>query len=122
MRPKIKIKINDIFWTVYGVEADSEELDFEDEVVFGLTKFSTSEIFVQNEEMNTEVVYRTIRHELTHAFLYSYGYDGSSMDEEAIANFVECFAESIVNDARKIFDHFQKISLQGKPSENVALA
>lgn len=104
-----ELKINDVKWTIYKCKKDDEALKIdENSIIFGITKFSTASIFVRTEEMNEDIIYRTLKHELAHAYIYSFGFVGDDMHEENICNFIESHAENIVNDAKKIFKEFLK--------------
>ena len=70
-RKKYNVTINGIRWTVNGCPEGAEELESDGDIVFGITKFSTAEIYVQNENMNEDIIYGTLKHELCHAYLYS---------------------------------------------------
>ena len=122
MRKKCSVKMNDIIWTVVGVERDADELDFDGEVVFGLTVYASLTIFVRAEDVSRDVLRRTITHELVHAAIYSYGYDGSSMNEEAIANFFECFGEEIMNDSDFVYGKIRASKPAPMPATNVLWA
>lgn len=98
------LTINGIRWSVRGCGVDADELEVEGDEVFGITKFATAEIFVRSEKMNKDIIYRTIKHELGHAYLYSYGMTAETMDEEDICNFLESHAEHLIRDAKYVFN------------------
>lgn len=100
----MRIKINELNWTFETVEENDERLLIDNDEVFGITHFKTLEIFVVKNVLNDEVFKRTIRHELTHAYLYSYGFIGSCMDEEYICNFMEIYGEKIVEQTNDIYE------------------
>ncbi len=97
------LTINGVRWAVHSCGADADELEVEGDEVFGITKFATAEIFVRNEKMSEDIIYRTIKHELGHAYLYSYGMIAETMDEEDICNFLESHAEHLIRDAKYVF-------------------
>ena len=102
-RRKCRININGIWWTIRGCGEDDEALEIDGDTVFGITKFATAEIFVRQQNIKSEVIYRTIKHELCHAYLYSYGLIAETMGEEEFCNFLECHSEKLIKDAAYIF-------------------
>lgn len=114
----VNIRINSINWTVIFCEEgdpafESEPSDTAEseagESVLGITKFAQAQIYVR-QDVQKDIMYRTLKHELCHAFLFSYGWDGNDMNEEDIANFVESHAEKIVEDAKYLYNwYFQEL-------------
>lgn len=105
----IKVKINGITWKVFGTSADDEAFNAEEgEEVMGITWFTKGEIYLVTENISSELLYRTIKHELTHAFLFSYGINKETLTEEEVCNFVEVYAEDIIKKANSIFKRLTK--------------
>lgn len=108
----IKVKINGITWKVFGTSADDEAFNAEEgEEVMGITWFTKGEIYLVTENISSELLYRTIKHELTHAFLFSYGINKETLTEEEVCNFVEVYAEDIIKKANSIFKRLTKNSI-----------
>lgn len=105
----MKIKIKDYIWNVSIVSPDDMRLQIDNDVVFGITNFGTLDIYLVKEGIHNDVFKRTIRHELTHAYLNSYGFIGDDMNEEYICNFVEAYAEEICEQTNAIFDELTRI-------------
>ncbi len=95
------IMINDLNWTVRFLPYGDEALVSGDDECYGLTEFSKLTINVC-DQLPPQLIERTLRHELTHAYLFSNGIDGDGMDEEAVCNFVEAFGLDIMFKARMI--------------------
>ena len=108
MKDKFYLTINGVRWTVRGCSGDAPELESDGDNVLGITRFATAEIFVQSTDITEDIVYRTLKHELGHAYLYSYGFIGDEMGEEDFCNFIESYGERLINDARKVFKSFLK--------------
>ena len=119
-RKKFYVTINGIRWSVNGCAEGADELESDGDIVFGITRFSTAEIYVQNENMSEDIIYRTLKHELCHAYLYSYGFIADSMGEEDICNFLEAYGERLINDARRIYNNYLKPS-RAKANADTAL-
>ena len=97
------VNINGIRWIVRGCEKNAKVLQEDGDDVLGITCFAQSEIWIRVEDVSPDMIKRTIRHELTHAWLFSVGIDTDDMDEEDICNFVESFGEQIVNTTKDVF-------------------
>ena len=111
----INIRINSINWTVIFCQDGDPALNGEqlasaesevNESVLGITRFTQARIYIR-EDVHSDIIYRTLKHELCHAYLFSYGLDGDNMSEEDIANFIESHAEKIVEDAKYLYDWFK---------------
>lgn len=60
---------------------------------------NTNEIRLVETANNLKVI---IVHELTHAYLYYYGFSGAELTEELMCNFVEIYAERIIKESERI--------------------
>ena len=117
----IKIRINGITWKIIGTSAGDEAFDAnEGEEVMGITWFTKGEIYLVVDNISSELLYRTIKHELTHAFLFSYGINKEELTEEEVCNFVEVYAEDIIKKANSIFNRLTKNSIIVQPRKNRA--
>ena len=90
------IEINGVSWTVR--EANSDELRGKvssDGLVLGVTLYDTDEIFI-GDWLSDIQKRRTMRHELTHAFLFSYGYLGIvKFNVEMLCEFIGVYGGEI---------------------------
>ena len=109
----IVFKVNDLEWEVIF----KDQIEFkkrtgsleEDSVYFGLTVKELDELWLSNEIKKDTLLYRTIKHELTHVYMESYGFSQfNTFTEENVADFIECYAESIVETAKFIFAQILK--------------
>ncbi len=100
--------------TICGLKWDisfpqQEELSNDNWELCGLTQKVQLKIFIC-KDLNSDLVYRTIIHELVHAYIWSYGFgDNKDFSEENVANFVEVHARSLLNDADKVFNEYNKL-------------
>ena len=54
-------------------------------------------------------MYRVLKHELTHVFIESYGFaQFNSFSEENVADFIECYGESLVELAKDLFTQMMR--------------
>ena len=88
----VAYKINNLEWKVtYVLTFDDDE----EEETFGQTIFKDLEIQIL-QGLNYDVKKRTLIHEVTHAFIFSYGLDQTSIDEEFLCRFMESHAQKIL--------------------------
>jgi len=116
----IKFKINNRVW---GMDFfDPNGYSEEDGVPLGITKYADQLILLSNS-LQEDCLYNTIKHELTHAFRWSFGFvvdtQNTSMTvaevEEIVANFIECFGQQVLNLSEVLF----KKLLEEKNGERV---
>ena len=82
------------------------EITENEENVCGITHFSEGEIYI-NKDISDYLIKRTIRHELTHAFLFSYGMGQyEEFSEENVCDFVETYGEDIVEMTNYIYKEY----------------
>ena len=85
----MNITINNFTWNVSFVKS------FE-KAKFGFTRYLTQEIQVL-DSLSKEEKLRTLTHELTHAFMSSYGFGQiDEWDIELVCDFISTYADSIV--------------------------
>lgn len=93
----VKIAINNLTWKVYFVKNGDSHLEQNEneQNVCGITHFSDLKIYI-NKDINYDLIERTIRHELTHAYLFSYGMGQyETFTEENVCDIVETYGKSI---------------------------
>ena len=109
----IVFRVNDLDWEVLF----KDQIEFkkrtgstdDDSVYFGLTVKELDELWLSKEIKRDTLLYRTIKHELTHVYIESYGFGQfNNFNEENVADFIECYAESIVENAKYIFAQILK--------------
>ena len=105
------IKINDFKWQVQFADRDNERLVLNGDKCLGVTYFDELQIFLSND-MADELCKQTIIHELTHAFIFSYGIHLHTDDEEAVCDFIGAYL-------LKIYDLTNKIIKKNKSRKEV---
>jgi hypothetical protein len=80
-------KINGIPWTIQMKSGKNPIFTDDDNEYLGFCEYSTQTIILRND-MPTELIEQTLIHELTHAFVFSFGLSGYKFDEEKLCNFV----------------------------------
>lgn len=79
--------INDINWTVHTEDTGNTNI--------GLTDYRSLDIAVE-ASLPYEVMYRTLKHELTHAIIYSYGLDQiGKFNQEVVCDFMANYSDML---------------------------
>lgn len=100
----MKFKINNDHWEIKEIDKDKmrelwKKITDEDTCVFGLT-IKTSQIIFLNSDICKEQRIKTLKHELTHCYIWEYGLYYTNADEETICEIVaksNDFINEIVN-------------------------
>lgn len=90
------MRINEIDFEIMfvdGLEMNGEEL-------LGLCEKDKARILITKNQPN---LLSTIKHELTHAYIFAYGFDQVEFDEEVICDFIETYGEKIIKDSKKLY-------------------
>lgn len=107
---EFEFKINNNNWKI--IEKDAQTLlekfnstnEDQTSFVFGITLYSTHEIWI-NKDMCKEQKIKTLKHELTHCYIWNYGlYNVPHFTEEMICDLVSCindFINDIVKEVEK---------------------
>lgn len=80
-------KINGIPWTIQIKSANDCIFKDDDNEYLGFCEYSTQTIILRDDTPK-ELLEQTLIHELTHAFVFSFGLSGYKFDEEKLCNFV----------------------------------
>ena len=79
--------INDINWTVHTEDTGNTNI--------GLTDYRSLDISVE-ANLPYEAMYRTLKHELTHAIIYSYGLDQiGKFSQEVVCDFMANYSDML---------------------------
>lgn len=99
------VKLNNLEWEVLFVDNDDCYLQRGDlqqgEVNLGLTNTTKLKIFI-NKDIPLELQKRILVHELTRAFLFSFGFDEMTLSEEELCNLMGMNASHLVELANEI--------------------
>lgn len=99
------VKINGLEWTVFFVSREHDMLEMDDVQCMGVTYFSDLQIYL-DKSISEELMRQTVIHELTHAFLFSYGVhiecDNDKDTEEAVCDFCGANFDKIQKAAKQI--------------------
>lgn len=78
-------------------------------------------VIALNDEMAPPVMKQTIIHELTHAYIFSFGVDAPSFSQEAVCDFVAAHAGDIIRDADNLYEAWlqtRPLTVGGTENEN----
>ena len=107
----MKFKINNNEWEITEKDSDEmlkkyqEEVDNRATFAFGVTIFPKHEIWI-NKDMVEEQKIRTLKHELTHCFIYTYGlFNVPNFNEEMVCDLVASIND-FINET--IYDYINK--------------
>jgi hypothetical protein len=102
----MRFTINGFRWLINEVaQKDMPNQPNDDEIVaLGRTYTASNHIYM-NKELSHKVFYNTLIHELTHAFISSYGFAQVDLSAEVMCDFMGCYAEQIVTIA---YDYMQQ--------------
>ena len=88
----MKIKINNFEYEIYFVEWNDEHLKIDDnDYRCGMTYFKDKRIYIANNLKKDSYDY-TLKHELTHAIIDSYGFLQIEWDDEIVADFMAIYS------------------------------
>ena len=92
----MKINLEGLVWQVELADANSPELMVNNEPCRGTTWFHHQRIYISNE-LSPECALRVIRHEVTHAYIWSTQISWpKTYDEEYICDFLAMWAPQIL--------------------------
>ena len=96
--------INGVRWRVYLVSpAHPLLLTPWHTHAFGVCDKTTQTIYI-DKTLSSHKIKQVLRHEITHAFIFSYDIDMSYDEEELVAGLVEKYGEDIVRQTNIIYD------------------
>lgn len=97
----MKVKINNTEWTIEEVDEATMNNEMKNDTTLGVTIYKTQKVLILKEQANP---IKTLKHELTHVWLYEYGHaqdDNMSYGYEDICEIVASsndFINEVVNE------------------------
>lgn len=68
----MKFKVNNTEWTIKEVDEATINNEMKQDGTLGVTIYATQEILLSKDQIN---IIKTLKHELTHVWLYEYGHN-----------------------------------------------
>ena len=102
----MKFKINNTEWDIKIVDEATINNEIKGDFALGVTIYKSQEILLLDNQAN---ITKTLKHELTHAWLYEYGHaqnDNTTYDYEDICEIIACsndFINEVVTNFEKEF-------------------
>ena len=91
----MKLKINNFKYEILFVNDNDENLDVGDnDYRSGITDFRKKKIYIANNLNNDSYRY-TLKHELTHAIIDSYGFLQIEWNDEIVADFMAIYSSKL---------------------------
>ena len=103
----MKLKINNNTYKILIVDKEDERVIIDNYSHSGLTDFILKEIYIRND-LNDDSLRYTIIHELTHAYLESYGFLQVDYTDEIIADITGNYLINIYNDYNKVYKYYKQ--------------
>lgn len=101
----MKFKINGTEWTIEEVDEATINNEMKQDGIFGVTIYTPQKIMLLREQAN---IIKTLKHELTHVWLYEYGHNQSDDKSFSCEDICEIVASS--NDfINKIIEKYSEI-------------
>ena len=106
---KIFIKVHNNTYNIHLINKNSKYLVMDDgEVHSGVTNFITKDIYIRNDLNGSSFKY-TLYHEVTHAYIESYGLLQIDWNDEIVADFI---ANYMIDILKKINEIESKLKLK----------
>lgn len=108
----LKFYINNLEWTLLFREETvvktvyNELANSSSKYVFGFTDFPTLRIFV-DKDLSSDILRRTLMHELIHAHLFSFGLDFEDYTEEDICNIMSSAMDTLIQIANELMEEWK---------------
>jgi len=101
----IEVPIHNLKWDIIFASEKCKELNHEEVgVCCGITYKCDLKIYI-NTALKKDLMIRTLRHELTHAYIWTYGLNQfTCWNEETICDFVETYANEITEHANHLYE------------------
>lgn len=112
----MKFKINNTEWTIEEVDEATINNEMKSDEVLGVTIYKTQKIMLLKDQAN---IIKTLKHELTHVWLYEYGHNQN--DNKVFSYEDVCEVVASINDfINEIVEQYSRIVQYGfKIEQNV---
>ena len=105
----MKITINNMTWSVVFVSQNDMPIKHGNEELLslGYTSYGDLKIYI-NKDVDEQVMHKSLIHELTHAYISSFGFTFVTMTEEIICEFMSYYSTSINQLLKAIVEQLEK--------------
>lgn len=91
----MRVEINNIEWDIIFTNNTDDLKRSDGSVTFGVTDVNVLGIFIWSS-LRGRMLRKVMVHELSHAFIFSYGYFLTLEEEEFLCSFIDTYAEDII--------------------------
>lgn len=92
----MKVSINGYEWEVVYTSKSKDLMRSDGSLTFGVTDRNLMCMFL-SASLKGDLLRKVLLHELTHAFIFSYGYYLTVEEEEFVCSFMDCYAYDLVS-------------------------
>lgn len=96
----MKIHVNGHEWSIIFT-SDPSNLRIGNTIHLGVTNKDTLQVYL-NDDIRGDLLRKVLVHELTHVWMYSYGYFVDRETEEMLCSFVDTYAQDVIEHADEI--------------------
>ena len=92
----MRVEINNIEWDIIFTNNTDDLKRSDGSITFGVTDVNVLGIFIWSS-LRGRMLRKVMLHELSHAFIFSYGYYLTLEEEEFLCSFIDTYAEDIIS-------------------------
>lgn len=109
LQTTMQVKIHNNIYNIHLINKNSKYLVMDDgEVHSGVTDFITKDIYIRNDLSDSSLKY-TLYHEITHAYIESYGLLQIDWNDEIVADFVANYMIDILGTIDEITSKLRRV-------------
>ena len=109
LQTTMQVKIHNNIYNIHLINKNSKYLVMDDgEVHSGVTDFITKDIYIRNDLNDSSLKY-TLYHEITHAYIESYGLLQIDWNDEIVADFVANYMIDILGTIDEIASKLRRV-------------
>lgn len=109
LQTTMQVKIHNNIYNIHLINKNSKYLVMDDgEVHSGVTDFITKDIYIRNDLNDSSLKY-TLYHEITHAYIESYGLLQIDWNDEIVADFIANYMIDIFKTIDEISNKLRRV-------------
>ena len=109
LQTTMQVKIHKNIYNIHLINKNSKYLVMDDgEVHSGVTDFITKDVYIRNDLNDSSLKY-TLYHEITHAYIESYGLLQIDWNDEIVADFVANYMIDILGTIDEITSKLRRV-------------
>lgn len=109
LQTTMQVKIHNNIYNIHLINKNSKYLVMDDgEVHSGVTNFITKDIYIRNDLNDSSLKY-TLYHEITHAYIESYGLLQIDWNDEIVADFIANYMIDIFETINEILNKLRRV-------------